>query len=83
MHIELLFLSVFILLLVWLVMNKTKEGYTSLDGLSNDYYSFRTYNHNEYDRNRKLAFPNDYHPYEYNQRFNCYDNDLMYGLGQW
>jgi hypothetical protein len=64
-------------------MDRTKKGYTSLDNLSNDYYLWRAYNHNEYDQDRKLAFPHNYQPYEYNQRFNCYDNDLDFGGAQW
>ena len=83
MNIELIFLSMFILLLVWLVMDNTKENYTSLDSASNDYYLWKAYNHNEYDRQRKMAFPHNYYPYEYNQRFNCYDNDLQHGGVAW
>lgn len=73
------------IVLALLYMNK-KEGYSSLGREQEDYYLWRSYSQDPYNQQSMVEFPYNYHPYEYNKRFDSYDpSDLEYdyGYGSW
>lgn len=73
MHLILIIaLAIAILLLV---LKSPTEGYSSLTNEDDNYYQWRPYQHNVYNHTKMTSFPYNYHPYEYNQRFNCYGKD--------
>lgn len=86
MCIELIICVIIIGVLVYLFMNysKSNEGYSSLNDNNSEYYLWRTYSSNPFDYKRLTSYPYDYYPYEYKQRFNCYNpHDIYYGQGLW
>ena len=69
---------VIVLVVCALSMMRKYEGYSSLNNVADDYYSWRAYGHNVYDKKRLLRYPYNYKRYPYNSPFKCYSTDLDY-----
>lgn len=69
---------VVLVLLCLLSMMNRREGYSSINNVADDYYSWRAYGHDVYDKARLLRYPYNYKRYPYHKPFNCYPTDLDY-----
>jgi len=81
----LIFLVALVILLALLYYGK-REGYSSVGNEVDNYYQWRSYSQDPYKEQNMTGFPYNYHPYEYNKRFDSYDpSDLEYdyGYGSW
>ena len=75
----LILIIVLAIILVLLFVKSPVETYSSIGSDIDNYYQWRPYQHNVYDHIKMSSFPYNYHPYEHNQRFNCYGaNDINF-----
>ena len=66
-----------------ILLPRNREGYRSFNDDMHNYYHWKPYSDNVYDRKKLMSFPYDYYPYEYNQKFNrYYPSDVDFGTYQ-